>query len=457
VQKFLRGKFTGQELYFFLQQETAALHRQLYELALRAARQAQRAFNYECGHTTATFVPQEAWDHLREGLLAGERLQLGLRQMDHAYLDANHREYELSKHVSLRLDFPLEFLRLQATGECEIDIPEWMFDADYAGQYLRRIKNVSLTIPSVVGPYVGVHCRLTLISSTTRVESHLVDPPHACCADGAPGNGYLPGPHDPRFVSQYAATEAISTSTGQNDTGLFELNFRDERKLPFEFAGAVSRWRIELPAENNRFNLDTVSDVVMHLNYTAREGGAGLRRAANEIAQRHLPGGGLRYFDVRHDMPDAWYRLQSDPKQGGPELALLLSRAMFPFLPGRHPVSVPGMVLFVEADHAPGTHFRVDFDARPQHGDHHNRDRRPVQFDCVASTDCPGLYWGLLELDEPIEVTDDPREVGGLRFPGELRHIRRALLLCRYRTEDRHPRRPDHEPTRTMTGLRHEW
>ena len=37
----------------------------------------------------------------------------------------------------------------------------------------------------------------------------------------------------------YAAREAIATSSGQNDSGLFELNFRDERYLPFEFHGAM--------------------------------------------------------------------------------------------------------------------------------------------------------------------------------------------------------------------------
>ena len=66
-------------------------------------------------------------------------------------------EYELTKHVSLRLHFPLEFLRLQATGSCEIEVPEWMFDLDYPGHYMRRIKNVTVTIPCVVGPYTGVH------------------------------------------------------------------------------------------------------------------------------------------------------------------------------------------------------------------------------------------------------------------------------------------------------------
>jgi hypothetical protein len=29
------------------------------------------------------------------------------------------------------------------------------------------------------------------------------------------------------------------------DAGMFELNFRDERYLPFEGAGAISEWRLE--------------------------------------------------------------------------------------------------------------------------------------------------------------------------------------------------------------------
>ena len=57
VQDFLRDKFTNHELYLFLQQETAALHRQTYELALQTARLAQRAFNYERGYTRATSCP----------------------------------------------------------------------------------------------------------------------------------------------------------------------------------------------------------------------------------------------------------------------------------------------------------------------------------------------------------------------------------------------------------------
>lgn len=183
VHDFLRDKFTNHELYLWMQQETAAMYYQMYEIALHYAHQAQRAFNFERGHTARQFIPAEIWDNLHEGILAGERLQLALRHMEKAYYDENVREYELTKHISLRLHFPMAFLQLQTTGYCEIDIPEWMFDFDYPGHYMRRIKNVTMTIPCMVGPYTGVHCRLTLLSSKTRVDPRLVDPPHTCCHD----------------------------------------------------------------------------------------------------------------------------------------------------------------------------------------------------------------------------------------------------------------------------------
>ena len=157
---FLRDKFTAHDLYLFLQKETMDLHRKMHDLARRRARQAEHAFNLERGHTTRRFIPEETWNSLQEGLMAGERLDVALRHMEKAYFDENIREYELTKHISLREHFPLEYLRLRTTGYCEIDIPEWMFDQDYPGMYMRRIKNVTLTIPCVTGPFNNVNCRL---------------------------------------------------------------------------------------------------------------------------------------------------------------------------------------------------------------------------------------------------------------------------------------------------------
>src|SRR5208282_3604778 len=63
----------------------------------------------------------------------------------------------------------------------------------------------------------------------------------------------------------------IATSTAQNDTGVFEFNFRDERYMPFEGAGAISSWKVELPSGFRQFDYQTISDVIVHISYTAQQ------------------------------------------------------------------------------------------------------------------------------------------------------------------------------------------
>ena len=70
---------------------------------------------------------------------------------------------------------------------------------------------------------------------------------------------------------------------------MFETNFRSERYLPFEFTGAISDWRLELPTNFNYFDVDTISDVVIHMRYTAREGGETLRGKAISYVGDTLP------------------------------------------------------------------------------------------------------------------------------------------------------------------------
>lgn len=69
--------------------------------------------------------------------------------------------------------------------------------------------------------------------------------------------------------------EQVALSTGLNDNGLFTLNFdTDERYLPFEYTGAVSRWRLAFPnPAAQAAMLNSLSDVIVHVRYTARNAG----------------------------------------------------------------------------------------------------------------------------------------------------------------------------------------
>jgi hypothetical protein len=444
IQDFLRDKFTNHALYLFLQQEVAALHRQMFDVAWCWARQAQRAFQLERELTTQTYLPLNVWDGFHEGLLAGERLSAALRTMEKAYFDQNRREQELVTRLSLRLDFPLAFLQLKSTGACEIEIPEWRLDREYPGHYLRRIKAVSLTIPCVAGPYTGVHCKLTLLSSATRVEPTLLDVesccPGECTCSCCERQRYEVIKDDPRIVKRYGATEAIATSTGQNDSGLFELNFRDERYLPFEYAGAVSRWRIELPIETNAFDIDTLSDLIFQLSYMAREGGSPLRKASWAAASCMLPGAGLRFFDWRQDFADSWQRFKAlVPVVEQPDctrpLTLRMSRSMFPYLPGQRPVRMRRVEIWFEAQacHDVRNHEIEFVPNRDCDCDEENDDCCERYFlTCVASEDWPCLFHGVIEYPFPFLCDERQVTIGDFLFSADVGVVHRAYLVCSY-------------------------
>ena len=223
--------------------------------------------------------------------------------MEMAYLDLNQREYELTKHVSLLQVNPYALIQLRAIGRCTVFLPEELFDMDGPGHYFRRIKSVAVSIPCVTGPYTSINCTLTLLKSTVRKNPLLRD-------------GYArEGAEDDRFSDHFGSMQAIVTSTGQNDSGLFETNLRDERYLPFEGSGVVSEWQLELPAGARQFNYDTIPDVLLHLRYTAREGGGLLRNAAvanlNSRIEDAQAAGSVRLFSVRHEFPTEWAKFKS--------------------------------------------------------------------------------------------------------------------------------------------------
>jgi hypothetical protein len=220
----------------------------------------------------------------------------------------------------LVLNDPEALVRLKGLGQCEIDLPEALFDSDYPGHYMRRIKSVSLTIPAVVGPYTGVNCTLTLLKDKTRVK-----------ATSADGYAERDGEEDDRFVTNWAPLQAIATSNGQNDSG---MNFRDERYLPFEGAGVVSRWRIELDPASNGFDCKTLSDVILQIRYTARQGGEPLKSAAKvALAQaigEEAAKPQARLFSLKHEFPTEWYQFTRTATAAVGTFTLTKDR--FPFL-----------------------------------------------------------------------------------------------------------------------------
>jgi hypothetical protein len=312
--------------YTLMKRELKALYAKAFQLAFTVARKAECALQNEIGDPSLTYVQYNYLDG-SDGLLAGEKLLFDIKAMEMAYHDLNQREYELTKHVSLRQLDPLALVQLRATGTCSFTLPEELFDLDGPGHYFRRIKYVALTLPCVVGPYTSVNCTLALQKSSIRMSADV-------------GKSYArSGSDDDRFNDYYGTLQSIVTSSAQADSGLFETNLRDERYLPFEESGiAGSQWQLSLPSEVRQFDFDTITDVVLHVRYTAREGGAALRAAAVRNLQSLINNaqtvGSVCLFSVRHEFPTQWAKFQSSTIGGTTltaELQLTLLPELYPF------------------------------------------------------------------------------------------------------------------------------
>jgi Tc toxin complex TcA C-terminal TcB-binding domain len=341
-EEFLREKFTNEELYVWMQGELSRTYFECYKFVFDLAKRAEETLKFEVMRPELSElhpIKFGYWDSAHQGLLAGEALYMDLRRLEMAYLEQNRREYELTRHVSLaRLD-PMALLRLKATGACEVEIPEWLFDMDSPGQYLRRLKTVALSIPCVTGPYTGVYCKLSLLRSSIRVSPLGEEYPRAEDGD------------DNRFRDFAGAIQSIVTSTGQNDSGLFEVNLRDERYLPFEGAGAISAWRIELPSDVPQFDVESLSDVVFHLRYTAREAG-NLRKGAVDRVKEVLaePAGLVQLFCVNHDFSDAWRVFTGAVIEASRHLDLVVEQDRFPYWVSRLGITDPLVATFALLD-----------------------------------------------------------------------------------------------------------
>ncbi len=304
--RFLREKFSNAELYAWMQGELSRLYYEYYRFAFDIARRAEQTMKRELMRPELdgkTLVKFNYWDGGRKGLLSGEALYLDVKRMEMAYHEHNLREYELTKHVSLLQVDPLSLIQLRATGRCTVSLPEQLFDMDGPGHYFRRIRTVALSVPAVTGPYAGVNCKLTLLKSSIR-KSTLLD-----------GTYEREGLEDERFQDYFGSIQSVVASSAQQDSGLFETNLRDERYLPFENAGVISDWQLELPAnpgqdEPAQFDYSTISDVILHIRYTARDGGASLRTAAmqriKDLIADGQAAGSVRLFSMRHEFPTEW-------------------------------------------------------------------------------------------------------------------------------------------------------
>ena len=279
--RYLQQKFTNQELYRWMIGRLSTLYFQAYRLALQLALSAQTCYQYEMD-TNDQIVTFSYWDNLRQGLLAGEGLALALNQLQKAYIGDDSRLLEIEKTVSLRQTFPAAFFGFiwgngsgdenDSQGQLNFVLPEALFDFDFPNHYCRKIKTISISVPCVIGPYQELHATLTQNGNAVVMQPNLSAVKYVSKLISAEKDNPDPPPAG-TVRENWVSNGAIAISNGVDDSGLFVLDFNDQRYLPFEGTGAVSAWTFSLPSETNPINFDSISDVIVKVRYTAKDGG----------------------------------------------------------------------------------------------------------------------------------------------------------------------------------------
>lgn len=257
VYEFMTNRFTNQELYSWMVTQLGQLHSSFFKLAVKLAKRAEMCYRFELGlkdSDKTDFIKNNYWDGLRKGLLAGDRLLFDLRTMESAYQERNKRELEINRAVPLSLIDAEALIKLQTEGKCDFVLPEILFDLDFPGQTYRRIRGVQLEIHCNASSGQGVNAKLSLLNNKIRTTP---------VAENYAASDYL--------LSRIGIT-TIATSQAEAYAGVFNFDFRDERYLPFEGAGVDSSWRLELPTNFHQFDYESISDVILHVSYTARNG-----------------------------------------------------------------------------------------------------------------------------------------------------------------------------------------
>lgn len=296
AETYLRSKYTNKELFDWAVGRTTSTYFGAYQLAFRMAKRAERCLQFELGDFSgmgAAAVKNGYWDTLHSGLLAGEELLLDLGRLEAAHLERHERELEISKPVSLAKLDPIALLSLRTKGECTFTLPEYIFDLDHPGHYFRRFKTLAVSIPCVVGPFTSVSATLRQLSSRYRAST-------------ARSSAYAENPlgSDDRFVYNLTAPSVVTVvSTGANDTGVLDMRAEDPRYLPFEHAGVLGTYSLELPPVS-QFDYSSIADVVLHVSYTARDGGSTFRDKAAPA-----PIGGTSIIPLRTAFPAQWNAL----------------------------------------------------------------------------------------------------------------------------------------------------
>lgn len=316
-----KSQFTGQELNRWMIQRLSSLYMKAFKVAYDLAISAQKAYHIEHS-TNRDFIESTHWDSLRKGLLAAEGLIVDLERLDKAYLDSAPQGKDLSKVISLK-DLNVQALfDLKNNGSCVFDFTQNLFDHDFPGQYRRKIKSISISIEGDFGKSHSIQATLKQLNNCILLEPDLNTTKFLLREDDFIEEEFKD------LLIDNLANQQIAICKKDKDGGRFDLNFDSDRYLPFEGTGAISKWELRMPKAANRLKLINISDVIIHLNYTAEDGGIEYTKELIETKALKMHYG-YKSVSLRNEFPIEWEQFLIADDKGKFNMNANISESIF--------------------------------------------------------------------------------------------------------------------------------
>ncbi|WP_274369208.1 neuraminidase-like domain-containing protein [Morganella morganii] len=264
--ELMQRQFSNKALYSWLHGRLASIYYRFYDLTAARCMMAEKAYGWQTNDAATRYIKPGAWQSNNAGLMAGESLLLNLAEMEQAWLKWDSRSLEVTRTVSLaevyRSDNIVlaakiaELLQGSGSGDtpastglsmtedkqlhAAFNLKALNIAQDYPASLgnTRRIKQISVTLPALIGPYQDMRAIFSY------------------------GGSALP-----------AGCRAIALSHGINDDGQFRLDFNDGHWLPFEGIPVDDNNSLTLSfpdanGEKQKPLLLSLTDIIIHIRYT---------------------------------------------------------------------------------------------------------------------------------------------------------------------------------------------
>ncbi len=333
--EFLANKFTNVELYDWMSGILEGVYSYFLQEATAMAKLAQSQLAFERQEPPPSFIQNDYWGVPsenpmggatenavdRHGLTGSARLTADIYKLDQYRLMTEERKLQLKRNISLARLAPVEFQRFKESGVMIFNTPMVLFDGDFPGHYLRLINKLYVSVIGLIPAVQGIKATLSNVGTSKVVVNN---------------NGIF------QTVTASRPPESVALTSPRDATGIFELETHSEILRPFEGLGVDTMWELRMPKAANRFEYDTIGDVIITMEYTSVSS-EDYRQQVIEALPSELTS--ERPFSFSHQFADQWYDLHN-PEQTATPMTVRFQTRREDFPPNIEELRIQHVVLY---------------------------------------------------------------------------------------------------------------